>query len=191
LRVFTKGLHRHPLILFWLCLVTVLATGPLTRSTAAAARPASEVKAAYLFKFSSYVQWPQSAFGEPNRPATLCVVGEDPFGRVLDETMEGREINSRPIKIRRIDEVNQPSDCLVLYIGNIPPQQASKALAAVNGSGVLTVTDAASIDDATGIINFVMQDNSIRFSINEEAAVRNGLVISSKLLSLSVPKNGD
>jgi len=174
----------------WACAAVAFIAVFCSHDGVAAVRSASEVKAAYLFKFSSYVQWPESAFASADNTATFCIVGEDPFGGVLEDTLQGREINTRPIKIRRLSTVSKSSDCLVLYIGDVSPQQASQALTAVQGSGVLTVTDAASLDEATGIINFVTRDNSIRFSINEEAATRNGLVISSKLLSLSVSKGG-
>jgi len=168
-----------------LCTVATL-TSSDGIAAAVDSRPASAIKAAYLFKFSSYVQWPERAFPTATSPAVLCVVGDDPFGTILDDTMNGRQINDRPVVVRRLKAVSEASECLVLYIGGASVKQASEALGVVKGAGVLTVTDAASDSNATGIINFVVQNDNVRFSIDEAAAATNGLAISSKLLSLAV-----
>lgn len=142
------------------------------------------VKAAYLYKFGIYVEWPAGAFSSPNAPLVLCVVGEDPFGPMLDTAVREQHIDRHPIEVRRLKTVGRDSGCHILYLGLGDAQRASQAEAALKGTPVLTVGDARI--GGGGIITFVISDNRVRFDIDEEAAVRNGLTISSKLLSLAL-----
>lgn len=154
----------------------------------AAAEPESveyAVKAAYLCKFGSYVEWPSTAFASPSSPINLCVVGADPFGAALDAAARGQGIGVRAISILRFKTLTQNSGCHILYIHGSETQRPGPVIAGLRNSGVLTVTDAQGPADA-GIINFVIKDNRVRFDIDEEAAAQNGLAISSRLLSLAL-----
>jgi hypothetical protein len=144
-----------------------------------------KVKATYLYKFGAFVEWPPSAFDASGGAITVCVAGRDPFDGILDLATKGQTIGARPIVVRRLDMVARDSGCQILYAGGSDRQSVDQALEAVNGAGVLTVTD-AELGDTTGIVHFVMQDNHVRFAIDDQAAARNGLKISSKLLSLAV-----
>ena len=143
------------------------------------------VKATYLYKFAPFVTWPDSAFNAPNSPFVICVLGEDPFGPVLDQAVSTQRIGARALVIRRLERVDRGSGCQILYLGVSRGQSESDALAAVRGAPVLTVTDAAR-SEPQGVIHFVVQDNRVRFQIDDQAAAQNGLTISSKLLSLAV-----
>jgi hypothetical protein len=163
-------------------LVIILAPGRL-----AAAQPeASEyaVKAAYLSKFGQYVEWPSSAFPASGGAATLCIVGEDPFGTVLDKAVADQTISGRSIIVRRLKTVGRDSGCHILYIARSDKLQPRQVIELVRGNSVLTVSDAVSGDGA--IINFVIKDNRVRFDIDDEAAAQNELTMSSKLLSLAL-----
>ncbi|WP_420474983.1 YfiR family protein [Noviherbaspirillum sp. ST9] len=140
------------------------------------------IKAAYLYKFGLYVDWPPTAFAASTSAINLCIAGADPFGMDLDTAIRGQQINGRPIEIHRIKNVGRDSGCHILYLGPGNTQEASQALDAMRGNGVLTVSDMPGV----GIINFVIQGDRVRFVIDEEAAAQNGLAISSKLLSLAV-----
>lgn len=144
------------------------------------------IKAIYLWKFAPYVEWPASVFKSPDSPFVICVIGNNPFGQVLDEAVTGQRISSRPIEIKRISAVSRNSGCEILFTAGSPEQSIAAALAAVRGSPVLTVTDSEDSKGLKGIINFVIENNHVRFEINDAAAAENGLVISSKLLSLAV-----
>ncbi len=143
------------------------------------------VKATYLYKFAPFVTWPDSAFSAPNSPFVICVLGEDPFGPVLDQAVSTQRIGARALVIRRLERVDRGSGCQILYLGASRGQSEADALAAVRGAPVLTVTDAAR-SEPQGVIHFVVQDNRVRFQIDDQAAAQNGLMISSKLLSLAV-----
>jgi len=146
---------------------------------AAQVAPPSEydVKAAYLVKFPSYVEWPSSAFAASNSPLVLCIVGADPFGPPLDEAAAGQQVQGHPLLVRRLKTIGRDSGCHIAFVG-IEPR--SEALA---GSGVLVVSDTPA---GGGIISFVVQGNRVRFHVDDQAAALNNLVISSKLLSVAL-----
>jgi len=164
-------------------------------ATAGGGGPASleyPVKATYLYKFAPFVTWPEAAFEAPNSPFVLCVAGEDPFGPLLDQATAGQRVGQHPIIVRRLQRVDRGVNCHILFVGASRGQTATDALAAVKGAPVLTVTDSALADSNAGVIQFVVKDNRVRFSIDGQAAAQSGLLISSKLLSLALalPKRG-
>jgi hypothetical protein len=163
-------------------------------ATAALAKPAlaaplsleTAVKAAFLYKFAAFVQWPPDSMGAPGDPARLCIAGADPFGPALDQLVRGQQIEGHPITVVRIDAPQPNVDCAILFAAGSPRQPISEELNAVRGRPVLTVTDGASGAADQGEINFVMQEGRVRFQINGAAASQSGLAISSKLLNLAV-----
>lgn len=141
------------------------------------------VKAAFLSKFGSYVEWPATAFISPTSPFNLCLTeNADQFGPTLEKVIGGETINGRGVVIRRIKTVERNAGCHILYIGASDSQRAEQIIESVRGNNVLTVGDGGS----NGIIDFVITNNRVRFNIDDEAAAQNGLVISSRLLSLAL-----
>lgn len=138
------------------------------------------VKAAYLYKFAPFVTWPDS---EAAGPFNLCVVGDDPFGPLLDRAVAGQTLGTRPIQVLHIDTIGPKSSCDVAYLGGSRDESVADALRAVRGTPTLTVTDE---DAPPGIIAFAIADGHVRFRVDEVQAQENGLVISSKLLSLAL-----
>lgn len=143
------------------------------------------VKAAYLTKFGIYTEWPASAFATPDSAVNLCVVGEDPFGPMLDKAVANQRVGNRPIILRRLKTVTRESGCHILYIGSADLAYISQTVEATRGSSVLTVTD-AELGVSPGVINFVIKDNRVRFEVDEAAAIQNELALSSKLFSLAL-----
>lgn len=141
------------------------------------------VKAAYLYKFSSYVDWPSTAFASPTSPFTVCLVGSsDHFNSTLKKVIQGESINGRKIVVNEVQALVKETGCHILYIGISDSQRSAALLDNVRGSNVLTVSDNAS----QGIIGFTITNNRLRFNIDDAAAAENGLVISSRLLSLAI-----
>jgi len=156
---------------------------------AGSGQPASleyPIKATYLYKFAPFVTWPEAAFDSPSSPFVLCIVGEDPFGSLLDQAVAGQRVGQHPIAVRRLQKVDHGANCHILFVGASRGQAAADALAVVKGAPVLTVTDSVGADTGASVIHFVVQDNRVRFRIDGQAAAQNGLVISSKLLSLAL-----
>lgn len=174
----------------WVCLTAVAACLAVLLGTTAAVWAQENsleraIKATYLYKFAPFVEWPKTVWSSPTSPFVLCVAGDDPFGQVLDEAVAGQEVEAHPIALRRLSIVTRESGCNLLYDAGSPAQPVAEALAAVRGTPVLTVTDAERNGGAKGIINFAILSNHVRFEIDDAAAAENGLVISSKLLSLA------
>lgn len=141
------------------------------------------VKAEYLFKLVPFVDWPQDAFGSPSDAFHLCVVGQNPFGDLLDQVGQGQSQDQRPVSVLRLNAIGTGDHCQLMYVDG-DPQFVAQSLAAVAGSPVLTVTDDQTM--AKGIVNFVLVQNRVRFEIDRAAALRNHLNVSSKLLDLAV-----
>jgi hypothetical protein len=143
------------------------------------------IKAAFLYKFGSFVEWPADAFPSTSAPVTVCVVGRDPFGPVLDQTVRGQTVGARPVTVRRLPAVSATSGCHIAYLGGSPEQSVPEAARALAQAPVLTVTDGPR-PEAAGAIQFVVMANRVRFKIDLRAAAQGGVSISSKLLNLAV-----
>jgi hypothetical protein len=144
------------------------------------------VKATYFYKFVPFVAWPSSVFPSPSSPIALCILGDRIFGDLLDRAVNGQQVDGRPIEIRLFPTVTDNPGCQIAYVSGSAAQSAAEILALLRGTSVLTVTSSAPDGRASGIINFVIEDNRVRFEIDTKSAAANGLVISSKLLSLAV-----
>ncbi len=142
------------------------------------------VKAAYLYKFTPFVDWPSSAFPAPASPFYICVLGADPFGAMLDDALKGRQVGEHPVKTLRLQTLDSPDACHILYLGALPAQPATAALNRVRGTPVLTVTEQGQ-GVSGGVVQFVIRDGRVRFTIDSAAAAANRMAISAKLLSLA------
>lgn len=157
----------------------------------AAAQPALEtaVKATFLYKFAPFVEWPARAFDGPGDALVICVQGDDAFAGVLEEAIRGQRLSSHPMLVRRLARVGRDSGCHILFAVGSKTQSTAEALHAVAGLPVLTVTDAAR-GSTRGMVHFVLRDSRVRFMIDDEAASRSGLSLSSKLLNLAIRERG-
>jgi hypothetical protein len=144
------------------------------------------VKATYLYKFQPFVTWPAQAFPSPDAPFTLCIVGNRPFGPLLERVVDGQRAGGRNVAVLRLTTVSPDDHCQILYVGAGDAVTVKQLAAPVAGMPVLTVTDSIGDSGAKGMINFVVVDNRVRFEIDDAAAKQSGLTISSKLLSLAV-----
>ncbi|HTI66461.1 MAG TPA: YfiR family protein [Caulobacteraceae bacterium] len=160
---------------------------PALASDAWAQTAAAEysVKAAYLYKFAPFVQWPPASLA-PGAPLEVCVVGPDPFGRALDIAASGQTVGDHKVEVRRLARVEGRPNCHVMYVRKSVGQSVADALATVRGAPVLTVTDAADGEGARGILHLVVAEKRVRFEVDPAAAAENGLSISSKLLDLAL-----
>jgi len=161
----------------------------LANSTAwGAAPPLDEytVKAAFLVNFIKFVEWPTGAFQSADDPIAICVLGQDPFGHSLEDIVARRAIEGRRLLVRHVSGVRQGTGCHVLFIGPAENKRGSPILAELKTPGVLTIgeSDVSAVDGVA--INLKLQDGKVRFEINLEAAERERLRISSRLLSLAL-----
>lgn len=142
------------------------------------------VKATYLYKLVPFVEWPADA--PAGAPLPLCVIGDDPFGPLLELAVSGQRIGDREVTVRRMSAVRPDESCEIAYLAGSSEQSVAEALDVLRGAPVLSVTDSAQGSDAKGVVHFVIQNDRVRFEIDAQAASASGLKISSKLLDLAV-----
>jgi hypothetical protein len=151
-----------------------------------------QLKAAFLFNFTQFVEWPNNTFSNAKGPIVIGILGEDPFGSYLDELVQGEEVNGRPLIVQRYHSTEEIKQCHILFI-NLP-KTTKQVISSLKGKNILSVGETANFIKEGGMIKFSMEDNKIHFQINPEEAKEEGLVISSKLLRLAeitVPKKNN
>jgi hypothetical protein len=145
------------------------------------------VKAAFLFNFAKFVEWPEPQTG----PLAICILGKDPFGEALERVMEGKTVNQRRIVIRRTDDLAVARSCQVLFVSLSEAGRMVEVVKALRDASALSVSEIPRFCQSGGVIMFAMEGQRIRFHINSAAAVRANLKISSKLLQLAVAATDD
>lgn len=156
------------------------AAGPLAAQTLRASP--TDLQAVFLFNFAQFVEWPADAFADAKAPLVIGVLGDDPFGSVLDETVRGETVRGRPFKIRRYRRLGDVKNCHILYISRSEANRLEEILAAVRDRPILTVSNSEDFESDGGVIRFILEQNRIRLSIDLEAAQATRLTFSSKLL---------
>lgn len=149
------------------------------------------VKAAFLYNFAKFVEWPADAFRSPREPMVLCLLGEDPFGPELDQTVGGKTVLGRQLVVRRLAKLAGLEECRILFVSSSEGRRLDQVFAAVGGRAVLTVGEEETFGRAGGIISFVVRQSRVRFQIDLAAADRAGLSISSQLLELAEVVTGN
>jgi hypothetical protein len=167
----------------------------VTRPTLAAqAVRASEyqVKAVFLFNFAQFVDWPAEAFADSGSAVTICVLGADPFGDFLDQTVRDERVGGRALQVRRYRSVDEINTCHILFISRSDRAPTADVLAGLKRRPILTVSDIDGFAERGGIIGFVTDRQRIRLKINVLAAEAAHLTISSKLLRVAetIPATG-
>jgi hypothetical protein len=141
-----------------------------------------QVKAAFLYNFSQFIEWPAGVMPGTTSPLVIGILGQDPFGGYLDDLVRGERVNNHPLVIRRFHQVGEIRNCQILFISQSEATQLEQILAILKGRNILTVGDLENFAVRGGMIRFITQNNKIRFRINVEAARGANLTISSKLL---------
>ncbi|HWW01055.1 MAG TPA: YfiR family protein [Candidatus Acidoferrum sp.] len=149
-----------------------------------------QVKAAFLFNFAKFVEWPPDAFASKTAPLVIGILGENPFHEDLARTIQNKTIDNHPLEITEFRSLAQATNCHMLFISTSEKERLPEILKSLKGTSVLTVGETDRFIAAGGMVNFVLQGTKIRFQINREAATSAGLKISSKLMSLALPPGG-
>jgi len=149
-----------------------------------------QVKAAYLYNFGRFVEWPVSAAGK-GEFFTVCVLGKDPFGPVLDKALAGETIGGKSVVARRISTPQESGNCQVLFLSSTEEGRLDKIIEAIDKEAVLTVSDMPQFSEHGGMVQFVLEDKRVRFEVNLTAAQNAGLTLRSELLRVAtvVKKN--
>ena len=144
------------------------------------------VKAAFIFHFVQLVEWPSEAMKSETAPLSVCVLGDDPFHGVLEESMDGKSVGARPVRVSHPRESRDVHGCHVLFIGESESKRISALLSEAKDAPVLTIGDSEDfVLQSGGMIGFCLENNRVRFDVNVVAASRARIKISSRLLLLA------
>jgi hypothetical protein len=144
-----------------------------------------QIKAAFLYKFSDYIEWPPEAFAGTNGALVIGVLGADVLADELARIVGSRAVGGRPVSVRKLRPGDAVAGLQVLFIGRSEVNRLADLLGATKGRAVLTVTESAPTVPAASVINFVVIDDKVRFDISLEPAEQGNLKISSRLLSVA------
>jgi len=150
------------------------------------------IKAGFIYNFASLVQWPSTSFSQADSPIVIAVLGEERFGTTLDRVLQGKKIDGHPFIVKYfrstselVKSVGKPKECQILYVSSSAMPHLSEAIQVVRGLPVLTIGEMPGFAKSGGMINFVLEDNRVRFEVNVKAAKDADLNISSRLLALA------
>lgn len=186
---FFAGFKRSVALRWTLAVLLVVAATAATVAIAGetdASALERRVKAAFLYKFAGYVEWPPSAFIRSEEPLVIGVVGDDAVADELAQVIAGRSAGNRPLTLRRLSRFDPAERVHVLFVGRgVERTQAAALLARTQDQPVLTVTEADNGLPTGSVINFVILDNKVRFEISAATAARNGLRLGSQLQAVA------
>lgn len=162
------------LLVVWTCALPSAAPGQTSNEY--------QVKAAFLFNFAKFIEWPSDAI---NGQLVLGILGDDPFRGSVDQIVRGKLANGYRLTVRRLKWGDNLRNCNILFVSSSEQKRLPQILEALRGANVLTVGESSHFNRAGGIIRFFIQDKTVRFEINPDAASQTRLRISSKLMALS------
>jgi hypothetical protein len=151
----------------------------------------AEVKAAYLYNFGRFVEWPGQIPAGQGDFFTVCVLGQDPFGPSLDATLAGETISGKTIVAKRISSAEESSNCQILFLSLTDDSRLNKVIAELDKKAVLTVSDMPQFAKRGGMIQFVLEGKRVRFEVNLRATQQAGLTLSSELLKVATAVRRD
>jgi len=144
-----------------------------------------ELKAAFLYNFAKFVQWPEGSAAAGNPDIRVCVLGSPERAEIVVAVMEGKEVEGRALNVQRLTSLEEVRGCNILFVARDAGASPGAVAGAVGSDGTLTVGETPGFARRGGIVNFVKEGNKVRFEINQAAARRADLSISSKLLRLA------
>jgi hypothetical protein len=167
---------------YWLALL-MAALWPLLAHAQSNPTLERQVKAAYLYKFAGFVEWPEGSFARPDSPVVIGVAGADALAEQLEQTVAGHTANGRSLVVKRVRRGDSLAGIHMLFISSQDKALAQELLAASRGQPVLTVTDADETHGLGSMINFVIADERLRFEVSLKHALASRLKISARMLA--------
>ena len=143
-----------------------------------------KVKAAYLYNFAKFVEWPEDTFKDPLLPLGICIIGDDPFGDAID-VIKDKNVKGKKLAIKQSSRKSELTGCHILFISPSENNNLSGILKIIKNKHILTVSDMNKFAQRGGMINLKQVKDKIRLEINHEAAKQSGLKMSSKLLKIA------
>ena len=145
----------------------------------------SQIKAAFIYNFTKFVEWPAARFSEPDSPIMIGVFGKSPVALQLPEAIKDRKVNGRGIVFKPIERIADAKSVHLLFVSAAADDQVIEVLNSMKGSSVLTIGESEAFAKAGGMINFVREGDKVRFEINADSAEQADLKISAQLQKLA------
>lgn len=177
------GTRWHALKVSGVILAGLLAAGSLRPQEAPTVE--YQVKAAFLYNFAKFIEWPTETFPSDKSPITFCVFGHDPFGNALEEALRGKTLNNREFLTRRPKDYPEMKTCQLVFVSGQEDKHLPEILSSLKSASVLVVGESDDFAERGGTVQFFLENNKLRFAVNVDAAKRAHLQISSKLLALA------
>ena len=168
-----------------LSLLLLLGLSPSIPAAEPAVPREYQVKAAFLFNFAQFTDWPPQTFASENSPLIIGILGEDPFGGALEATVRNESVRNHPLKVVRFRTVAEMPTCHIIYIARSEASRLAQIMRVLKGQPILTVTDIDGAAERGVMIQFVIEHSRVRFRINPQAATDVQLNLSSKLLRVA------
>ena len=162
----------------------IICFGGTTLLHASETTSSHNLKAAYLFNFLYFVEWPENTFKLPTTPYNICVIGDTIFANAL-KPLEAKQVHDHPIMITNLLEERELSSCHLLYITDSESSRLNKLLVNIKGQAILLVSDMLLFSSRGGVIGLIYEEGHLLFEINLTAAKKHNLKISAKLLELA------
>jgi len=178
---------RKMKLLNWLILyLMILSIGFLMPQSAMAQQREYTIKAVFLEHFTRFIEWPESSeISDTSTPFIVAVIGENPFGSILEQIYAKQKIKNKSVEIRYISTPDEIGDCQILFISRSTKNILPEILSRTRNKPILTVSDTEGFAQQKVLINFYLTEDKIKFEINEKAVHQSGLVMSYRLLSLA------
>jgi hypothetical protein len=163
-----------------LCAIALLLIG-MTQPSRAQSFNEYQIKAVFLYHFAQFIDWAEQP-AKPDAPFAICILGDDPFGGFLHDTVSNERIGNRPFAVRRVQSATDANGCSIVFVSKSEQKRLDPILDTLREHAVLTVSDADNFARRGGIVQFVTENKRIKLNINLDAAREAQLTISSKLL---------
>jgi hypothetical protein len=144
-----------------------------------------QLKAVFLYNFAQFTEWPESAFDSEKAPIVIGILGNDPFGRALGDTVRGESVQGRPLAVEHYTRADQIKTCHILFISQADARRTNEIVRSLNGKPILTVADTEGPSTSAAIIQFIVESNKVHFRVNQNAAAAANITLSSKLLRVA------
>lgn len=168
-----------------LLILGILAGSAAARAAQSEQAPEYDLKAAFLYNFGTFTEWPAKAFSAPDAPFVVGVAGKDPFGAALEDTFRGQTVQNRRAEIRRSDDLAKLKGAHVLFVPAGEKARFKEIVEAFRGTSTLVVGESEGFAAGGGVLNLFIENKRLGFEVNPAAAKRAGLTLSSKLLRLA------
>ncbi len=170
--------------------ITLMGWAAMAWAEDASSDMANHVKAAYLLKFASYVEWPVSSFPQDSTPVTIGIIGSDQIAMALGKLSINNLVNNRVVRVKQLKTGEPITGVQVLFIGWQEQERLKQCLDDIQSQPILTVSERKGALSVGSVINFLSEDDRIRFEVSVSSAERNGLKISARLLGVAQKVEG-